>query len=204
MVGGDRGAGVKKMTEACEEKKAEFAINFERMPVKLVNRGSATAGGNMVVIGLLVGALSAMGAAALLRSGPFGLLPAALLVAAAGSAVLLAVGAHYLTRRITTIISAEGVSRQTRSCYGKQVWEEPLSGYRGVGSHIRQRPAEDKTAEPITTWTVWLEHSDGEKRILLYEAGSDAGVADYAATTAEQLKLAVLVEAEPEVERGVG
>lgn len=177
------------MTSECENEQSDYRIDLSRLPIKLVDRSAASAGANMLVVGVLLIGLPTLGLVAAAGSGtyrPVYLL--ALLGTAAGIGLFLA-GLRLFSRRVTTVITAESVTMETKSAYGRREWTEPLSGYDGVLSETEQQSSGGRRGETHTAWTVSLHHRDPDKCILLYEARSDAGVAAYLEKAAATFKL---------------
>ena len=174
------------MTDECKNEQSDYRIDLSRLPIKLMDRSSATVGANMLIVGTLLVGLPGMGLASGVMSGEYHW---AHLLAAVGVLVgvgLFIAGLRLFSRRITTVITDQGVTKETKSVFGSSQWSEPLSGYEGILSEVEQIPTPDKKGETHTVWSVSLHHGDAEKCVLLYAAQSDAGVAAYveAATAA--------------------
>ena len=170
------------MTDECKNEQSDYRIDLSRLPIKLMDRSSSTVGANMLIVGVLLVGLPGMGLAGGVMSGEYHwahLLAAVGVLAGVG---LFIAGLRLFSRRITTVITDQGVTKETKSVFGSSQWSEPLSGYEGILSEVEQMPTPDsagKKGETHTVWSVSLYHGDAEKCVLLYAARSDAGVAAY-------------------------
>ena len=174
------------MTDECKAEQSDYRIDLSRFPIKLMDRSSVVAGANMLVVGVLLVGLPGLGLASGVMSGEYHWVHLLAAVGVLAGVGLFIAGLRLFSRRITTVITAESVTRETRSIFGSDEWTEPLSGYEGILSAVEQVPTPDKRGQTHTVWSVALHHGDAEKCVLLYTARSDAGVAAYveAATAA--------------------
>jgi len=170
----------------------DYAIDLDRLPVKLRSRATASAGGTFLVVGVVLGGLPAVAVLASAVSAEFEPWRLWLVPPAGVGAGLFVAGLHYFTRTVTMVIGPDAVSQETKSVFGRRGWTAPLASFDGVLRTTEEFAPGGKDAATRTEWVVRLHHRDPAKRILLCRSESEGRARAYWSEASRRLTLPAL------------
>ena len=124
------------MTDECQNDQSDYRIDLSRFPVKLMDSSSSTVGANLLILGVLLVGLPGLGLASGVMSGEYHWVHLLAAVGVLAGVGLFIAGVRLFSRRITTVITAESVTRETKSVFGGCKWSQPRSGYVGILSAV--------------------------------------------------------------------